>query len=191
MVMRTTALIAILVFWISPAYQTAAAAEPQKQEQIDSDNASSFVANEIRHQLVMMPYYGVFDWLEGQLLPDGTVTLRGQVTRPTTKSDAEYRVKKVEGVNKVVNELEVLPISPSDDAIRIALYRAIFNYNSPLFRYATRAVPPIHIIVKNGYVNLKGFVASEMDKQLAYTAARHVSGVFEVTNELMVDKDNY
>jgi hyperosmotically inducible protein len=125
------------------------------------------------------------------LLPDGTVTLRGQVTRPTTKSDAEYRVKKVEGVNRVVNEIEVLPVSPSDDAIRIAMYRAIFNYDSPLFRYATRAVPPIHIIVKNGHVNLKGFVASEMDKQIAYTAARNVSGVFEVTNELMVDKDNY
>jgi len=191
MATRASVLIATVVLWLSPVYKTATAAEPQKPDQIASDHASPFIANEIRHQLVMLPYYGVFDWLEGQLLPDGTVTLRGQVTRPTTKSDAEYRVKKVEGVNKVVNELEVLPVSPSDDAIRIAMYRALFSYDRPLFRYATRAVPPIHIIVKNGNVTLKGFVASDMDKQLAYTAARNVSGVFEVTNELMVDKGNY
>jgi hyperosmotically inducible protein len=152
---------------------------------------SALIADEVRHQLVMMPYYGVFDWLEGEAQPNGTVTLRGEVTRPTTKSDAEARLKKLESVSKVVNQIEVLPPSPTDDAIRIAMYRAIFKYDGALFRYATLAVPPIHIIVKNGRVALKGYVASDMDKQLAYTAARNVSGVFEVKNELMVDKDNY
>jgi len=188
---RIIVLIAAVLLWIGPAYQSAISAEPQKQDQRTTESVAGRIAEEVRHQLVMMPYYGVFDWLEGAVLPDGTVTLRGEVTRPTTKSDAEYRVKKVEGVTKVVNELEVLPISPSDDAIRIAMYRAMFDFDRPLFRYATRAVPPIHIIVKNGRVSLKGFVASEMDKQIAYTAARNISGVFEVTSELMVDKDNY
>jgi hyperosmotically inducible protein len=146
----------------------------------DAQRTSALIADEVRHQLVMMPYYGVFDWLEADIQPNGAVTLRGQITRPTTKSDAEARVRKLESVSRVNN-----------DAIRIAVYRALFNYNSSLFRYATLAVPPIHIIVKNGRVALKGFVANEMDKQLAYTAARNVSGVFEVTNELKVDGENY
>jgi len=157
----------------------------------DAQRTSALIADEVRHQLVMMPYYGVFDWLEAEIQPNGAVTLRGQITRPTTKSDAEARVRKLESVSRVNNEIEVLPPSPTDDAIRIAMYRALFNYNSSLFRYATLAVPPIHIIVKNGRVALKGFVANDMDKQLAYTAARNVSGVFEVTNELKVDGENY
>ena len=195
---QITCLVAFMFFWIVPTQNRAIAASqrgsqatPSKETQTVESGRAPRIAEEIRHELVMMPYYGVFDWLEGKVLPDGTLTLQGAVTRDTTKSDAEYRAKKVEGVSEVKNEIEVLPISPSDDAIRIAMYRAIFNYNSPLFRYATRAVPPIHIIVKNGRVTLKGFVASEMDKQLAYTAARNVSGVFEVTNELKVDKNNY
>jgi hyperosmotically inducible protein len=194
--MRTLLTILITIALAAPLR----AAGPQRQEQStpqlrqpsrDAGRTSALIADEVRHQLVMMPYYGVFDWLEGTVSPEGVVTLRGQVTRPTTKSDAEARLKKLESVSKVVNEIEVLPVGPSDDAIRIAMYRAIFKYESPLFRYATRAVPPIHIIVKNGRVTLKGFVASESDKQLAYTAARNVSGVFEVNNELKVDADNY
>ena len=157
----------------------------------DASHISPLIADEVRHRLVMMPYYGVFDWLEGEVLPNGTVVLRGEVTRPTTKSDAEARVRKIETVSNVKNDIEVLPPSPSDDAIRLAMYRAIFRYDGALFRYATRAVPPIHIIVNNGRTALKGYVASEMDRQLAYTAARGVPGVFEVKNELMVDKDNY
>jgi hyperosmotically inducible periplasmic protein len=185
---RITIWISIVLLWIVPVLPQTAIASSLRQ---NSGHLAGRIADEVRHQLVMMPYYGVFDWLEGAVLPDGTVALRGAVTRDTTKSDAEARVRKVEGVSKVVNELEVLPLSPSDDAIRIAMYRAIFKFESPLFRYATRAVPPIHIIVNNGRVTLKGFVASDMDKQLAYTAARNVSGVLEVTNELMVDKENY
>ena len=151
-------------------------------------HTEAYLIKEVRHQLVMLPYYNLFDWLEGEVKPDGTVILRGQVVRPTTKSDAETSVREIEGVTKVVNEIEVLPLSPNDDRLRRALYRAIFNFNSPLFRYALQAVPPIHIIVKNGRATLKGIVASEADSQLAYTKARGVPGLFEVKNELRVEK---
>jgi hyperosmotically inducible protein len=145
------------------------------------------IVREIRHELLMLPYYDVFDWLEGQVRPDGTVVLRGEVVRPSTKKEAEERVKKIEGVTNVVNEIDVLPPSPMDDKIRVAVYRALFNWDSPLFRYAHRSQPPIHIIVKNGRVWLKGVVATEQDKQLAYMKARSVPGTFDVVNELQVE----
>ena len=112
----------------------------------------------------------------------------GEVTRPTIKGDAEKRVKKLEAVNQVIDDIAVLPLSPMDDDLRIALYRAIFNFNTPLFRYATQSVPPIHIIVKNGHVTLKGVVLSQSDSQLAYMAAQGVPGAFEVRNELMIEQ---
>jgi len=143
---------------------------------------------EVRHQLVTLPYYTVFDWLEFDVKPDGTVILKGDVTRPTTKDDAENRVKRIEAATKVVNNIEVLPLSPMDDRIRIATYRAIFRFNGPLFRYSTQSIPPIHIIVRNGHVTLKGVVLNEMDSQLAYMAANGVSGVFEVKNELQIEQ---
>src|SRR4030095_6928515 len=138
----------------------------------------------------MLPYYSVFDWLQAQAKPDGTVVLTGQVTRPTLKSDAEERVKKIEGATRVINNIEVLPLSPMDDDLRTALYRTIFRFNSPLFRYGTQSVPPIHIIVKNGRVALKGVVANQMDSQLAEIAARGVPGSFEVTNELQIEQSH-
>jgi hyperosmotically inducible protein len=141
----------------------------------------------VRHELVTLPYYNVFDWLEFEIKGDSVIVLRGQVVRPTLKSDAENVVKRLEAVEKVVNEIEVLPLSPNDDRIRLAVYRAIFNYNSPLFRYATQSVPPIHIIVKNGRVTLKGVVATKSDSDLANIKARGVNGVFEVTNQLQVE----
>lgn len=143
---------------------------------------------EIRHELVTLPFYDVFDWLEFEMRSDDTVVLRGQVVRPTTKSDAEGRLKDIEGIAQVVNEIEVLPLSPNDDRLRLALYNAIFGSGSPLFRYATRAVPPIHIIVNNGRATLKGVVANESDSNLAYIRAQGVPGVFEVKNELQVEK---
>jgi hyperosmotically inducible protein len=143
---------------------------------------------EVRHQLVTLPYYTVFDWLEAQVKPDGTVTLMGEVTRPTVKDDAEHRVKKLEAVSRAINNIEVLPLSPMDDELRVALYRAIYRFDSPLFRYGTQSVPPIHIIVKNGHVTLKGIVLNEGDSQLAYMAARGVPGTFEVKNELQIEQ---
>jgi hyperosmotically inducible protein len=140
----------------------------------------------IRHELAMLPYYGVFDWLQFEVRPDNTVVLRGQVVRPTTKSDAEARVKDIDGVKGVINEIQVLPLSPQDDRLRIALYRTIYNWDSPLFRYATQSIPPIHIIVDHGRATLKGIVDSKADAQLAYMRARSVPGLFDVKNELVV-----
>jgi hyperosmotically inducible periplasmic protein len=144
------------------------------------------IAREVRHELVMLPYYGVFDNLAYQV--DGsTVTLVGQVTRPTLKSDAENVVKRIEGVERVVNDIEVLPLSPNDDRIRIAVYRAIYGQTG-LDRYALQAVPPIHIIVKNGQVDLEGMVSSQADKDMANIRANGVPGVFGVTNNLRVSE---
>lgn len=145
------------------------------------------LVREVRHELRMLPYYGVFDWLEFEVQPDNTVVLRGQVVRPTTKSDAEGRVKDVDGVSRVDNQIEVLSLSPNDDRLRRALYRAIYNFNSPLFRYATQSVPPIHLIVDRGHATLKGVVSNKGDAQLAYIRARGVPGLFSVKNELVVE----
>ena len=147
------------------------------------------IIKEVRHELVTLPYYGVFDWLEFEVGPDNKVVLRGQVVRPTTKSDAEGRVREVEGVAQVVNEIVVLPVSRHDEQLRLVLYRTIYGSNSPLFRYATQTVPPIHIIVRNGRAALKGVVATKGDSNLAYIRARGVPGLFEVTNELKAESE--
>ena len=146
------------------------------------------IYKEVRHELVMLPFYGVFDNLSYKVDPDGTVTLFGQVTRPTLKSDAENVVKRIEGVERVVNNIEVLPTSMMDDEIRRAAYRAIYG-NEVLSQYQMRAVPPIHIIVKNGHITLEGVVAREMDKQIAGMQANSVHGVFSVTNNLVVEDE--
>jgi hyperosmotically inducible protein len=145
------------------------------------------IVKEVRHELVMLPYYGVFDNLAYKVEPDGTVTLLGQVARPTLKSDAENVVKRIEGVTRVVNGIEVLPNSPMDDRIRRATYRAIYS-DPALSLYQVRAVPPIHIIVKNGHITLEGSVAREMDKTVAGMRANSVPGAFSVDNNLVVDE---
>lgn len=151
--------------------------------------AQSRIVQETRHRLLMLPYYDVFDWLEGQVEADGTLTLRGQVVRPTTKSGAEAGVLDIDGVTRVDNRIEVLPLSPSDDRLRQRLYRSIYESNSPLFRYGQRAVPPIHIIVNHGRVTLKGVVSSRADSQIAYARARSVPGSFAVDNQLIVENE--
>jgi len=144
------------------------------------------LTKEVRHELVMLPYYGVFDNLAYSV--DGsTVTLIGQVTRPTLKSDAEGVVKHIEGVTRVDNEIQVLPLSSMDDGIRMAEYRAIYGHPG-LDRYAMQAVPPIHIIVANGNVTLEGVVDSMADKEQAGIRANTVNGVFHVTNNLRVGR---
>lgn len=144
------------------------------------------LVKEVRHELVMLPYYGVFDNLSYRV--DGrTVTLLGQVTRPTLKNDAENVVKRLEGVDRVDNQIEVLPLSNNDDRLRLALYRAIYG-RAGLDRYAHQAVPPIHIVVKNGNVQLEGVVANEGDKNLAGVQANGVQGVFSVKNNLAIEK---
>jgi hyperosmotically inducible protein len=146
------------------------------------------LSDEVRHQLLMLPYYGIFDWLEAVVEPDGTVVLSGQVVRPSTKSDAEARVKKLEGVTAVRNQIQTLPPSTFDDQTRLAIYRRLVG-ELGLEKYFLQAVPPIHIIVQGGHVTLKGIVNSAMDSQLAYTAAAGVPNVFDAKNELRVEKD--
>lgn len=143
---------------------------------------------EVRHELVMLPYYSLFDNLEFQV-NGNNVTLLGQVTNGTTKTDAERSVRRIEGVENVQNNIEVLPPSPNDDRIRGQVYRAIYGYDG-LFRYAGGAVPPIHIIVDRGRVTLEGVVDNTADKNLAYLRANGVSGVFQVTNNLRVVNDS-
>ena len=146
------------------------------------------LANKVRHELVMLPYYDVYDNLYFRI--DGrTVTLLGQTPNATTKSSAANVVKHIEGVDKVINNIELLPPSPSDDRIRRATYRAIYSYG-PLFKYSHAPVPPIHIIVKNGRITLEGIVDSESDKQMAGMQANQVPGTFQVTNNLRVISPN-
>jgi len=148
------------------------------------DEQKSGLDRQVRHELLMLPYYGIFDNLEYSI-NGGTVTLRGQVVRPTTSSDAVARVRKLQGVTNVVNEIEVLPLSPFDDQIRGAEYRAIFSKGS-LGRYAMGTNPSLHIIVDHGHVSLEGVVDNQMDKNLAELAAKGVFGVFSVTNNLRI-----
>lgn len=143
------------------------------------------IIKEVRHELLLLPYYSVFDFLSFRVNRD-TVTLEGQVTRPTLKSDAEAAARSVEGVSKVVNHIEVLPLSPLDDQLRHAMFRAIYGDPS-LSRYAWSALPSIHIILKNGNVTLEGVVDSETDKNLAGLRASGVPNVFSVKNNLVVE----
>ena len=144
------------------------------------------ISREVRHELLMLPYFGVFDNIAYKV--DGyNVTLLGQVSRPTLKSDAENVVNKIEGVEKVDNQIEVLPTSPNDDRLRLELYRAIYGYPA-LQKYALGVQKPIRIIVKNGNVTLEGVVDSEADKNIANILAKGVSGAFSVTNNLQVVK---
>jgi hyperosmotically inducible protein len=144
------------------------------------------ISKEVRHELLSLPYYNVFDNLAYRV--DGTkVTLFGQVVRPTLKSDAENAVKHIEGVTSVENQIEVLPLSPNDDRSRRAVFHAIYS-KPQLERYSLSAVPPIHVIVKNGNVTLVGVVANEGDKTVAGIAANGVPGVFKVTNDLQVER---
>lgn len=149
----------------------------------DMDQAS--ITNEVRHQLVMLPFYTLFDNLEYKV-QGSTVTLMGQVVRPDLKDDAASAVKRVKGVETVDNQIKVLPLSPMDNQIRRAEYRAIYS-QANLQMYAMRSVPPIHIIVDHGHVTLEGVVARQADKDAAGIAANGVPNVFSVANNLRVE----
>ncbi len=156
---------------------TGFASEPQRM--------APSISDEIRHELLMLPYYNVFDELNFSIDGSNTVTLSGKVTRPILKSDAEAAVRNIQGINEVINNIEVLPLSPFDNTIRRDMLWAI--YSKPGFeKYAIEANPPIKIIVENGNVTLDGVVDSQLDKQIAEMAARSVPGVFSVTDNLKV-----
>lgn len=149
-------------------------------------NPPAPLEDQVRHQLVMLPYYNVFDNLAYRV-DNGKVTLFGEVTNPVLKSDAQNAVKHLEGVTSVENQIEVLPLSTFDNRIRRATYFAIYGFG-PLERYGMGTQPSIRIIVKNGQVTLAGVVASDTDRNLANIRANGVPGVFSVSNELVVEK---
>jgi hyperosmotically inducible protein len=156
------------------------------QERPVSERAVQRIQKEVRHELLMLPYLDVFDNLAFKV--DGyKVTLLGQVTRPSIKSDAEKAVKSIEGVEEVDNQIEVLPLSSTDDRLRLRLFRAIYGYG-PLQRYSLGVIKPIRIIVKNGHVTLEGVVDSQGDKDAAGIRANSVPGIFSATNNLRVVK---
>ena len=189
--MKKILVFSVLVFTTLSSIAALANPTPQVQDNrqagVLSQKGIDRIVKEVHHELVMLPFYGVFDNLAYKVDPDGTVTLFGQVVLPTLKSDAENVVKRIEGVEKVVNKIEILPVSPLDDRIRRATYQAIYG-NEVLNQYQLRAVPPIHIIVKNGHITLEGVVARQMDKQIAGIQANQVPGVFSVTNNLQVEE---
>ena len=143
------------------------------------------LTDQVRHALVMLPFFGVFDNLGFTIEDSNTVVLTGQVVQPILKSDAEAAVRRLQGISKVVDNIEVLPASPFDDGIRLRTYRAIFL--RPGFeKYADQAVSPIRIIVKNGNITLEGVIGSRLDRTLAEMAARSVPGAFSVTDNLTI-----
>jgi hyperosmotically inducible periplasmic protein len=162
----------------------APATEPGLQSRANRASLA-YVQERIRRKLASLPYYSVFDNLN--FTYDGeTVVLDGEVVRPTTRSDAERAVNDVEGVEQVVNRIEVLPLSSIDDRIRLTAYRRIFSHPQ-LSRYAVQPVPPIHIIVKNSRIKLEGVVASNSDKIVAGMLANQIPGVFNVENNLRIE----
>lgn len=172
------ALIASLAIAASAAIAAPVASADQKIDDMRT-------ANKVRKQLVTLPYYGVFDNLAYNI-EGSTVTLYGQVVRATTRKDAERRVKKIEGIERVINNIQVLPVSGFDDSIRARAYRTIFRTGG-LYRYAMGANPSLHIIVSRGHITLEGVVANKMDAQLANMAANSVPGAFSVTNNLRIE----
>src|SRR6185295_4741549 len=154
----------------------------------EQDPRVSRVVTEVQHELMTLPYYGVFDNLAFTVEKGGTVRLLGQVRRATLKDDSERRVKKIPGVDTVINEIDVLPVSPVDDDTRLAVARNIYRTPS-LERYGFQVNPSIHVIVKGGHVTLEGVVDSEADKTVAGLKAREVGTVFDVKNNLRVEKN--
>ena len=183
---KTVKTIAVLAALLVPGISQAQDNPQHKDAFIRGSADENRIIQEVRHQLVMLPYYSIFDDL-GFRVDGGTVTLVGAVVRPVLKSDAEGVVKHVEGVTNVVNDIEVLPPSPMDDQIRRAAVRRIYGDAQIGTRYGNQALPPIHIIVKNGNLTLEGVVANTFDKNLIGIRANSIPNVFKVTNNLVVE----
>jgi osmotically-inducible protein OsmY len=174
----------------APANQTVTTPPPAGQDQMQSQalspEAEQALARKVVHAILMLPYYGVYDNL-GFRLQGRTVILEGQVLRSSLKPDAAAAVKKIEGVDKVVNNIEILPPGGIDMRIREQVRQAIYGYGA-LFKYANMPNAPIRIIVKNARVTLVGVVDNETDKGLCGMRANQVSDALSVTNNLQVAK---
>src|SRR5215210_2623773 len=180
---RMKAVLNRVIALVAASGVAASVASAAPADQLGERAAFEQLAKKVRKELVTLPWYGVFDNLAYEI-SGSTVTLSGQVVQPSTRKDAERRVRKLAGVERVVNNIEVLPLSGFDDSIRANTYRALFGWNGPLFRYGRGVNPSIHIVVDGGHVTLEGVVSSEGDRRLAYITANSVPGVFSVTNNL-------
>jgi hyperosmotically inducible periplasmic protein len=158
------------------------------QSALASARGTTWVENKVRHELNMLPYVNAFDYMSFSVDENNNVTLMGEVTNPTLKSDAANVVKRVEGVEHVDNQIKVLPVSFFDDGLRVRLFRTIYGY-PVLQRYALGVNKPIRIIVNNGHVTLVGYVDNQADKNIAGIRANGVSGVFSLDNQLEVVKN--
>lgn len=170
-----------------PAQQSQQNQKAPYEAFIPGPKSQAQLVKRVRHSLIMLPYYTLFDDL-GFRVNGSTITLVGKVTNPTLKSDAENVTKQVEGVTQVVNEIHVLPLSPMDWRIRRAEYKAIYGDPAISARYCCRAVPSIHIIVENGHVTLEGVVQNQFDKNVINVRAKSVPGVFSVVNNLQIEQ---
>ncbi len=157
------------------------------QSALASVQGTIAIEKQVRHELNMLPYVNAFDYLSFSVDENNNVTLMGQVTRPVLKSDAANVVKRIEGVEHVNNQIQVLPVSFMDDGLRLRLFRTIYGYPT-LQKYSLCVLKPIRIIVENGHVTLMGVVDNEMDKNIAGIRANGVPGVFSVDNQLKVVK---
>jgi hyperosmotically inducible periplasmic protein len=153
-----------------------------------SDAGRERLQRQVRHELNMLPYGNVFDYLTFTIDADGNVTLNGDVTNPVVKSSAGNVVKRVEGVERVNNQIRVLPVSFMDDGLRLRLFRTIYGYPA-LQKYALGVNKPIRIIVNRGHVTLIGVVDNQTDKNIAGIRANGVPGIFSVDNQLAVVKN--
>jgi len=179
---KLVAFVSVVLFSVTTLAQTMAL--PENRTKLGGTEPAARISREVMHELLMLPYYSVFDNLEYKV-EGSRVTLLGQVTNPVVKSDAESSVRHIEGVESVTNNIEVLPLSPMDNRIRHQLYRAVYGFGG-LSKYSWGAVPSIHFIVKNGHVTLAGVVDNQNDKNMAGIRANSVPGVFSVTNDLRV-----
>ena len=179
--LRYSCLGAVLSVMISGICSAASFAD----NHFENQQAQDRISREVRHELVMLPQFSIFDNLAYKVNGD-TVTLLGQVRNATLKDSAASVIKKIEGVEHVDNQIEILPVSFNDDRIRLRVARAIFN-DSRLFTYSIQPVPSIHIVVKGGHVTLDGTVANQADKDMASLRANGVSGIFSVENNLTVE----
>ena len=157
------------------------------QSAMASLRGTEAIEKQVRHELNMLPYVNAFDYMTFTVDDNGNVTLSGQVTNPVLRSDANNVVKRIEGVERVDNEIQVLPLSPMDDGLRVRLFRTIYGYPA-LQKYELGLNKSIRIIVANGHVTLMGVVDSEMDKNIAGMRANSVPGIFSVDNQLKVVK---
>ena len=157
------------------------------QNAMASAPGTAAIDKQVGHELNMLPYVNVFDYMTFTVDGNGTVTLAGEVTNPVLKSDAGNVVKRIEGVEYVNNQIQVLPVSPMDDGLRIRLFRTIYGYPT-LQKYSLGVNKSIRIIVDNGHVTLRGVVDSEMDRNVAGIRANSVPGIFSVDNQLKVVK---